>query len=79
MTIFIPVLIICINAQCEFQQALTHYKTESQCRTVMTQQKTQMQTLTARAGTTAVIEGTCISADVKTTTGYATGLTVFDH
>jgi len=71
MTIFIPVLIICINAQCEFQQAMTYYLAESQCRTVMTQQKTQMQTLTARAGTTAVIEGTCITADIKAIRGYA--------
>lgn len=51
---------------------MTYYLAESQCRTVMTQQKTQMQTLTARAGTTAVIEGTCITADIKAIRGYAT-------
>jgi hypothetical protein len=72
MTIFIPVLIICINAQCEFQQAMTYYLEESQCRTVMHTQRDAMRTLTLRAGTTAVIEGTCISADIKAIRGYAT-------
>ena len=72
MTIFIPVLIICINAQCEFQQAQTHYSTDAQCRVVMEQQRRRITMLTARAGTEAVIEGTCITADIPVSRGWPT-------
>jgi hypothetical protein len=72
MNIFIPVLIICVNSTCEFQQAQTHYSTDAACRVVMEQQRRRITALTARAGTEAVIEGTCIQADVPASKGWPT-------
>jgi hypothetical protein len=74
MTIFIPVLIICLNGNCEFMQAQTYYKTEEQCRTSMEMQKQHMRTLIKQAdkGDAQVLEGTCIDVDVKVTRGKTT-------
>ena len=71
MTIFIPVLIICLNGNCEFMQAQTYYKTEEQCRTSMDMQKQHMRNLIKKAdkGEATVLEGTCIDANIKTTPG----------
>ena len=70
MTIFIPVLLICMNgtANCEFMQARAYYKTDDQCRTVLDAQKLHMRSLVveSRAGTITVLEGTCVEAQVPT-------------
>jgi hypothetical protein len=71
MTIFIPVLIICLNGNCEFMQGKTYYKTETQCRASMEVQKQHMRNVIKQAdkGEATVLEGTCIDADIKTTSG----------
>jgi hypothetical protein len=71
MTIFIPVLIICLNGNCEFMQGKTYYKTETQCRVSMEVQKQHMQNVIKQAdkGEATVLEGTCIDANIKTTSG----------
>jgi hypothetical protein len=71
MTIFIPVLIICLNGNCEFMQSQTYYKNEAQCRASMDMQKQHMRNLIKEAdnGEATVLEGTCIDADIKTTPG----------
>ena len=71
MTIFIPVLVICIAGSCEFMQARTYYRTDSQCRAVLETQKQHMRELTRQAGSDQVdlLEGTCIQADVQVTKG----------
>ena len=71
MTIFIPVLIICLNGNCEFMQGKTYYKTETQCRASMEVQKQHMQNVIKQAdkGEATVLEGTCIDANIKTTSG----------
>jgi hypothetical protein len=71
MTIFIPVLIICLNGNCEFMQGKTYYKTETQCRASMEVQKQHMQNVIKQAdkGEATVLEGTCIDANIKTTQG----------
>jgi hypothetical protein len=67
MIIFIPVLVICMNGNCEFMQAKTYYSSDAQCRAVLGVQKQHMIEL---AGQNKIehIEGTCIDADVKTRT-----------
>jgi hypothetical protein len=67
MTIFIPVLLICLNGNCEFMQTKTYYRDEVQCRAVLEEQKQHMQNVSR--GKSEVLEGTCIEADVKTTRG----------
>jgi len=71
MNIFIPVLIICLNGNCEFMQAQTYYKNEAQCKASMEMQKQHMRNLIKEAdkGEATVLEGTCIDANIKTTPG----------
>jgi hypothetical protein len=68
MIIFIPVLVICMNANCEFMQAKTYYYNETQCRATLDVQKQHMRDLVRDSGQgeAKVIEGTCIDADIKT-------------
>jgi hypothetical protein len=68
MTIFIPVLIICLNGNCEFMQAQTYYTNEAQCRASLDMQKKHMRELVDQAGQGKLehLEGTCIDADIKT-------------
>jgi len=67
--LFIPVLIVCLNMNCEFMQAQTHYASESACRSVVEEQRAHMLTLVNEAKkssqTASVIEGTCITAQLK--------------
>jgi hypothetical protein len=67
MIIFIPVLVICMNSNCEFMQAKTYYSNDAQCRAVLDVQKKHMLELATEAKTGKVehIEGTCIEADIK--------------
>jgi hypothetical protein len=75
MTIFIPVLFICLNGNCEFMQAKVHYKVEAQCRASLDVQKQHMRNLVDKAaeqgtrGEITILEGTCIDAEIKTTSG----------
>jgi hypothetical protein len=60
--IFIPVLFICMNGNCEFMQAQTWFKTEQQCRVVIDAQKEHMQKMALKGGGMITqIEGTCIT------------------
>jgi len=69
MTIFIPVLVICLNGSCEFMQAKTYYSSDAQCRAVLDVQKKHMRELAEKANSKIEhLEGTCIDADVKTRT-----------
>ena len=78
MTIFIPVLFICLNGNCEFMQAKTYHKTEAQCRASLDMQKQHMRNLVEKAaeqgtkGEITILEGTCIDAEIKTTQGRVT-------
>lgn len=61
--IFIPVLFICANGQCNFMQAQKHYVREAECRAQLDVQKKHMQELSLKAGQMlTLIEGTCITA-----------------
>lgn len=67
MEIFIPVLFICMNGNCDFMQAQIHYKNEAQCRASIDTQKIRMLEVAERAnqGKYTVLEGTCINARVS--------------
>lgn len=66
MTIFIPVLWVCINAHCEFMQQTRHFVDEAQCKESVVQQKQKMRDLAQETDATiTTLEGTCIDATVK--------------
>jgi len=67
MEIFIPVLFICMNGNCDFMQAQTHHTNEAQCRASIDTQKIHMLKVaeTANQGKYTVLEGTCINARVS--------------
>ena len=61
MSIFIPVLFVCMNGLCEFMQQNEYYKSDEVCRKVVQAKKQEM---TGKFG--AKIEATCIEANVST-------------
>ncbi len=66
--IFIPVLWICINANCEFMQSDGFYFTqEIKCTESLDKQKQRMRNLVKQAGqgTITVLEGTCVDAKIE--------------
>lgn len=71
--IFIPVLFVCMNGNCNFMQAQTHYKSEAQCRTSIDAQKTHMLEMAEKAdkGKLTILEGTCINTRVTDPKGQA--------
>ena len=67
MIIFIPVLLICMNGNCEFMQAKTYYTVEAQCRASLDRQKQHMLNLAKKTDKSKVelLEGTCVEADIE--------------
>jgi len=64
--IFVPVLWICINANCEFMQAEQHYTRESECEQQIDKQKVKIKKLVKKAKSRVeVLEGTCISVSIQ--------------
>ena len=60
--IFIPILFICMNGNCEFMQAQIWYKSDQQCRAALETQKEHMQKMALKGGQmVTLIEGTCIT------------------
>ena len=67
--IFIPVLFICLNGNCNFMQSQTFYKIESQCRVSIDNQKTRMIEISEQSGQgkITILEGNCVSAKIENT------------
>ena len=66
VSIFVPVLWACINANCNFMQAVVYFQTETQCQQSMENQKIVIRRQSAQAGVEVeVLEGTCITVNVK--------------
>lgn len=66
MTIFIPVLWICINAHCEFMQQRGYFTDEEACKESVRVQKQRMRDMATEAnGTITELEGTCIDARIQ--------------
>lgn len=60
--LYIPVLFVCMNGNCEFMQAQTSYKSEQQCRVAVDVQKENLQKMALKGGQmVTLIEGTCIT------------------
>ena len=60
--LYIPVLFVCMNGNCEFMQAQTFYKTEQQCRAAVDVQKENLQKMALKGNSmVTLIEGTCIT------------------
>jgi hypothetical protein len=60
--LYIPVLFVCMNNNCEFMQAQTWYKSEQQCRAAVDAQKENLQKMALKGGgMVTLIEGTCIT------------------
>ena len=66
MNIFIPVLWICINSNCEFMAPDMHYNTELECMNSIDDQKQHMKNLVKKTGkgTIKVLEGTCVTTKI---------------
>ena len=66
MTIFIPLLFICINSNCEFMQSTGYFQVEQQCSTDLDLQKQRMRDLVKQTGQGQIemLEGTCVDLDV---------------
>jgi hypothetical protein len=66
MDIFVPVLWICINANCEFMQDVQHYTRESECKRQVDIQKAKIRKMAKEAKSQVeVLEGTCISVSIR--------------
>jgi len=61
--IFIPVLIMCMNDNCEFMQSAAYYKNEAQCRQQIDIQKQAM--IRQAPMKIELLEGTCITARIE--------------
>jgi len=65
MLIFIPALIICVNSQCEFQQAHSYYLKERECLQQVELQKALITAIADSEKIPTIVEGTCIRAQVN--------------
>ena len=64
--IFIPVLYVCINLQCEFMQEQWYSTNEQECVEEVRAQKRRIRALAIEAGGSVdVLEGICADARVK--------------
>jgi hypothetical protein len=60
--IYIPVLFVCMNGNCEFMQAVTYFTRESECRSSVDSQKENIRKMAAKGNASiTLIEGTCIT------------------
>jgi hypothetical protein len=64
MTIFIPVLFICLADVCNFMQGQTLHKTEAKCRVAIDVQKMHLSEMAKDTGKPTILEGTCISVEI---------------
>jgi hypothetical protein len=71
--IFIPVIFVCLNGNCNFMQAQSHYKNEAQCRASIDAQKIRLLDMAEQAnqGKVSIIEGTCVNTRVEDPKGKA--------
>jgi len=66
MTIYIPMMFICVSEVCNFMQGQVLHKTEIACKAAIEMQKTHMDAISREAnqGKITLIEGTCINVDI---------------
>ena len=63
LTIYIPVLFVCLNAQCSFAQTSKHYTRETECMAVLEEYMRRVREMAASAGQTVTqLKGVCVFA-----------------
>ena len=67
MTIYVPILLICLNGTCNWMQAQTYYSSEQACKDSLARQKSHMLGLVKKSGQSApeTLEGTCVDVRIK--------------
>ena len=67
MTIFVPILLICLNGTCNWMQAQTYYSSEQACKASLDRQKSHMLELVKKSGqgVPETLEGTCVDVRIK--------------
>jgi len=70
MTIFVPILLICLNGTCNWMQAQTYYSSEQACKASLDRQKSHMLDLVKKSGRGVpdTLEGTCVDVTIKSLT-----------
>ena len=60
--LYIPVLFVCMNGNCEFMQSMRYFSRESECRQAVDDQKENLRKMSLKGGQmVTLIEGTCIT------------------
>jgi hypothetical protein len=61
--IFIPVMFVCMNNNCEFMQSMSYFTRETECRASLESQKETLRKMALKGNAMiTMIEGTCITA-----------------
>lgn len=66
MNIFIPVLFICANTQCDFLQATTHFYSAEECVLAVESQRNLILNTARVRGLDVLVQATCVTARVTT-------------
>jgi hypothetical protein len=67
MNIFIPVLFICANAVCEFQQATSYFYRAEECVIAVETQRNFIINTGRAVGLDIEVQATCVTAHIKPT------------
>jgi hypothetical protein len=60
--IYIPLLFVCMNDNCEFMQSMKYFTRESECRVAVESQKENLRKMALKGGGVITqLEGTCIT------------------
>ena len=61
-TIFVPILFVCMNGNCEFMQSTKYFTRESECRVAVESQKENLRKMSLKGNAMITqLEGTCIT------------------
>ena len=61
-TIFVPILFVCMNGNCEFMQSMKYFTRESECRVAVESQKENLRKMALKGSAMITqLEGTCIT------------------
>lgn len=66
MFVFIPVLFICANSQCDFQQATTHLNTMEECTQELETRRAFIINSARLIGQSIEVAGACITVRIPT-------------
>ena len=72
MNLFIPLLFVCINSNCEFMQSTDIFVEESDCRAAVDKQKKRIEGLVKQTNKAKIktLQGTCVDLDTSNLRKY---------